>query len=124
MTQMPKSVAGSLWKIGCAGVFAITAFLGSAGSAGATVWQFGDETTYAQSVWGGVPGVDPGATLLAADFDTVYASEAGAIVGSPSGFAIGFTNVASVLAYMPSIGPYAALDSSALNPISTSSGTF
>jgi hypothetical protein len=124
VSQMPKSVAGSLWKIGCAGVFAITAFLGSAGSAGATVWQFGDETTYAQAIWGGVPGVDPGATLLTADFDTVYASEGGVIVGSPSDFTMIFTDTASILAYLPSIYAYAPLDGSALNPISTSSGAF
>jgi hypothetical protein len=113
-----------LWKIASAGVFAITAFLGSTGSAGATVWQFGDETTFAQSLWGGTPGVDPGATLLEADFDTVYASEGCVCVGSPSGFTMIFTEIASVLAYQPSIGPYAALDASVLNPISTSSGAF
>src|SRR5271170_2140472 len=124
VTQMTKSVAGNLRKIACAGVFAITAILGSAGPAVADVWQVGDETTYAQSIWGGVPGVDPGATLLAAEFDTVYASEAGVGVGSPSGFVMSFTDVASVLAYQPSIGPYAPLDASVLNPSSTCSGAF
>jgi len=113
-----------LWKIAGAGVFAITAFLGSAGSAGASVWQVGDETTYGQGIWGGVPGVEPGATLLVADFDTVYGSEGGLGVGSPSGFTMIFTDTADVLAYMPSIGPYAALDASVLNPLSTSSGAF
>jgi hypothetical protein len=120
---MPKSVAGSLRKMGWA-VFAIAAFLGYAASAGASVWQIGDETTYGQGIWGGVPGVDPGATLLAADFDTVYASKGGVIVGSPSGFTMIFTDAASVLAYIPSIGPYAPLNGSALNPISTSAGAF
>jgi hypothetical protein len=120
---MPKSVAGSLRKIGGA-VFAITAFLGCAVSAGASVWQVGDETSYGQGIWGGNPGVDPGATLLVADFDTVYASEGGVIVGSPSGFTMIFTNTASVLAYQPSIGPYAPLNGSALNPLSTSAGAF
>jgi hypothetical protein len=120
---MPKSVAGSLRKIGYA-VFAITAFLGYAVSAGASVWQVGDETTYAQSIWGGTPGVDPGATLLVADFDTVYASTAGVGVGSPSNFVMVFTDTAHILAYQPSIGPYAPLDASVLNPISTASGAF
>jgi hypothetical protein len=123
VTQMQKYVAGSLREIGCA-VFAITAFLGYAVSAAASVWQVGDETSYAQAIWGGDPGVDPGATLLVADFDTVYASEGGAIVGSPSGFTMVFTDTASVLAYMPSINGYAPLDGSALNPISTASGAF
>jgi hypothetical protein len=120
---MPKSVAGSLRKIGCA-VFAITAFLGYAVSASASVWQVGDETTYAQSIWGGVPGVDPGATLLVADFDTVYGSQGGVVVGSPSNFTMVFTDTAHILAYQPSIGPYAPLDASVLNPISTASGAF
>jgi len=121
---MTKSAAENLWKIACAGVFAITAFLGSVGSAGASVWQVGDETTYGQGIWGGVPGVDPGATLLVADFNTVYASKGGVVVGSPSNFTMIFTDTTHILAYQPSIGPYAALDSSVLNPISTSAGAF
>jgi hypothetical protein len=63
-------------------------------------------------------------TLLVADLDAVYESEGGVIVGSPSNFTMIFTDTASILAYQPSIGPYAALDSSALNPISTSAGAF
>jgi hypothetical protein len=121
---MPKSVVQNLRKIGCAGVFAIGAILGYAGSAGATVWQVGDETTFGQGLWGGVPGVDAGATLLVAKFDTVYASQGGVIVGSPSGFTMIFTDSGSVLAYAPSIGVYAPLNGSALNPLSTSSGAF
>jgi hypothetical protein len=120
---MPKSVAGNLRKIGLA-VLAIAAFLGYTASAGASVWQVGDETSYAQAIWGGTPGVDPGATFLVADFDAVYASEGGVIVGSPSAFTMIFTDTASVLAYIPSIGPYAPLNSSVLNPASTSSGAF
>jgi hypothetical protein len=120
---MPRSVAGSLRKIGCA-VFAITSILGSAGSAGASVWQVGDETTYGQGIWGGIPGDQPGATLLVADFDTVYASKGGVVVGSPSNFTMIFTDTPHILAYQPSIGPYAPLDASVLNPISTSSGAF
>jgi hypothetical protein len=124
VAQMTKSVAGNLRKIACAGVLAITAMVGSAGPAGASVWQLGDETSYAQGIWGGVPGVDPGATLLVADFNTVYEPTGGVIVGSPSGFTMIFTDTTHVLAYQPSIGPYAPLDSSVLNPISTSSGAF
>jgi hypothetical protein len=121
--QMPKSLAGSLRKIACARVFAIAALLGYAGSAGASVWQVGDETTYGQGVWG-TPPENVGAVLLAADFDTVYAATGGVIVGSLSGFIMGFTDVDSVLAYQPSLGPYAPLNSSVLNPITTSSGAF
>jgi hypothetical protein len=121
---MTKSVAGNVQKIACAGIFAITAILGSAGPAVADVWQAGDETSYGQGIWGGVPGVEPGATLLVADFNTVYGSKGGVVVGSPSGFTMIFTDTASVLAYLPSILAYAPLDASVLNPISTSSGAF
>jgi hypothetical protein len=117
---MPKSIAGTLRKTGCA-VFAITAFLGYAVSAGASVWQVGDETTYNEGVWGAPPD-DVGAQLLAADFNTVYAG--GAIVGSPSGFVMVFTDSAAVDAYIPSVGAYAPLNTSVLNPLTTSSGAF
>jgi hypothetical protein len=127
---MPKSIAGTLRKTGCA-VFAITAFLGYAVSAGASVWQVGDETTYNQGLWGAGEETNaageevpfPGAALLAADFNTVYASQ-GLIVGSFSGFTMVFTDSAAVETYIPSAGAYAPLNSSVLNPITTSSGAF
>jgi len=122
--MFPDALIAARMAHACGGVFAITAILGSAGSAGATVWQLGEEPTYGQGLWGGDPGIDAGATLLAAGFDTVYASQGGAIVGTPSGFTMIFTASANVLAYMPSIGPDAALNSNVLNPISTSSGAF
>jgi hypothetical protein len=62
--------------------------------------------------------------LLFADFDTVYASTGGVIVGLPSGFTIAFTSAQNVLNYQPSVGPYAPLNASALNPITTASGAF
>ncbi|HEV8038277.1 MAG TPA: PEP-CTERM sorting domain-containing protein [Bryobacteraceae bacterium] len=103
--------------------FAITAFLSFAGPAGADVWQVGDETTYNQGVWGAPPD-NVGAVLLAADFDTVYAATGGVIVGSLSGFTMVFIDVDSVLVYQPSVGPYAPLNSSVLDPVTTSSGAF
>ena len=121
---MPKSVAGSLRRIECARVFAIMAFLGYAVSAAASsVWQVGDETTYNQGVWGAPPN-NVGAELLTAEFNTVYASEGGVIVGSTSGFTMGFTDSTAVDAYEPSVGPYEPLNSNVLNPITTSSGAF
>lgn len=121
---MPKSVAGSLRRIECARVFAIMAFLGYAVSAAASsVWQVGDETTYNQGVWGAPPN-NVGAELLTAEFNTVYASEGGVIVGSTSGFTMGFTDSTAVDAYEPSVGPYAPLNSNVLNPITTLSGAF
>jgi len=97
--------------------------LGHAGAANAGMWNMGDLTTYGESLWGS-PGIDPGATLLLAKFDTVYAPTAGVIVGSPSGFTMTFTDVTSVLNYLPSNGPFAPLNGSVLNPISTASGAF
>jgi hypothetical protein len=98
--------------------------LGCAGAANAGTWKVGDLTTYSQANWGGDPGIDAGATLLLAKFDTVYAPTGGVIVGSDSGFTMAFVDKMSVLGYLPSIGPYAPLNSSVLNPISTASGAF
>ena len=95
------------------------------GTVNADTWQNGDLITYTQDNWGGHPGIDAGATLLVASYDTVYAASFGAVtVGSVSGFTMSFTDAASVLAYMPSIGPFAPLKASTLNPISTASGAF
>ncbi len=87
-------------------------------------WRDGELITYTQASWGGDPGIDPGAMLLVADFDTVYAATFGVSVGSFSGFTMSFTDAASVLAYQPSIGPFGPLNGNVLNPISTASGGF
>jgi hypothetical protein len=87
-------------------------------------WQNGDLTTYNVGSWGGTPGLDAGATLLIAKFDTVYAATGGVSVGSTSRYTMTFTDASNVLAYLPAIGPFAPLDGSVLNPISTASGTF
>jgi hypothetical protein len=105
--------------------FVLAMMLGSAGTANAgTSWQMGDLTTYAQGSWGGDPAFDAGAALLVANFNTVYAAPGAVIVGSPSGFTMIFTDAQSALTYMPSIGPYAPLNGSVLNPVTTSSGAF
>jgi len=105
--------------------------LGCAGSARATVWNVGDLTTYVQASWGGDPvgnppftDPDPGAALLVAHFDTVYGAAFGVTVGSLSGSTLSFTSAANVLAYMPSIGPFAPLNGNELNVTSTPSGGF
>src|SRR2546422_298420 len=46
------------------------------------------------------------------------------IVGSTSGFTMAFTDATSVQTYLPAIGPFAPLNGSVLNPISTSSRGF
>jgi hypothetical protein len=104
--------------------FVLATILGCAGAANADPWLAGDLTTYNQGSWGGDPGIDAGATLLLAKFDTVYAPTGGVRVGSASGFGMIFTDPGSALNYLPSIGPYAPLSGSVVNPLSTSSGAF
>ena len=108
-------------------VFVLAILLGCAGSARATVWNVGDLTTYVQASWGGDPignppftDPDPGAALLVAQFNTVYGATFGVTVGS----FMSFDNAQSVLAYMPSIGQFAPLNGTVLDPISTASGGF
>jgi hypothetical protein len=103
----------------------LAGILANAGTATADTWNAGDLITYVQGSWGGDPGVDAGATLLVAKYDTVYASTFGIVsVGSPSGFTMVFTDASSVLVYLPAIGPFAPLNGNTLNPISTASGAF
>src|SRR5436190_14028498 len=91
----------------------LIALLLNAGPANATLWSAGDLTTYSQGNWGGDPLFpDAGALLLVNHFDTVYAPTSGAIVGSLPGYTMVFTDAASVLAYMPSIGPFGPLTGS------------
>src|SRR5712691_9790 len=98
--------------------------LACASAANADIWHNGDLTTYTQASWGGDPGIDSGAALLDASFDTVYGATFGVTVGSFSRFTMSFTDAGSVRAYMPSVGPFAPLNGTVLNPISTSSGAF
>ena len=111
-------------QLGAFALSAATIFLDSE-CASATTWQNGDLTTYSQGIWGN-PATNAGAMLLLANFDTVYQAAGGVIAGSSSGFTMTFTDATSVIAYMPSVGSYAALNSSVLNPDSgtTSSGAF
>jgi len=98
--------------------------LACAGAANADIWHSGDVLTYTQSSWGGDLGIDAGATLLEASFDAVYGAAGGVVVGSASGFVMVFTDADSVRKYIPSTGPFAPLNSSVVNPISTASGSF
>jgi hypothetical protein len=105
--------------------------LACAGAANADTWKIGDLTTYTQGSWGGCAAncdpsfPDPGAVLLVASYDTVYAGTFGLVtVGSTSKFTLTFTDANSALAYMPSIGFFAPLNGSIVNPISTVSGAF
>lgn len=104
--------------------------LAGAAAANADTWQIGDLTTYTEGSWGGCAAncdpsfPDPGAVLLDASFNSVYAATGGVIVGSASKFTMVFTDATSVRTYMPSIGAFAPLNGSVVNPGSTPSGAF
>ena len=108
----------------------LTLLLACAGAAHADIWHNGDLTTYNQGSWGGCVATcdpsfpDPGAVLLDGSFNTVYAGTGGVIVGSASKFTMVFTDATSVRKYMPSIGPFAPLNGSVVNPGTTVSGAF
>jgi hypothetical protein len=101
----------------------VAAILGSEGTATAGMWNPGDLITFSSGNWGGDPTNQTGAALVVDKFDTVYAAGV-VVVGSPSSFTMAFTDAPSVLAYEPSSGPYAPLNSSVLNPLTTASGSF
>ncbi|HUB71432.1 MAG TPA: hypothetical protein VL984_13505, partial [Acidimicrobiales bacterium] len=83
-------------------------------------WQVGDLTTYDQQGW---VGTDP-AQLLTDDFFTVYLT--GLIVGDNTngGLYIAFDSPQALLAYLPAPGAAGQLNASALDPTSTSAGSF
>ena len=88
-------------------------------------WQNGDVISYSQFSWGET--TFPGGALLSAHYDARYASTFGEIeVGIPglAGHSIIFTGVISVLDYMPSTGPAAALNADLVDPLSSVSGVF
>lgn len=76
--------------------------------------------TYTQGGWGATPRGNNPASILAANFATVYPN--GLTVGS--GFTLRFTSAAAVGAYLPAGGPPAALTASLVNPTSTAAGVF
>jgi hypothetical protein len=103
----------------------LAVLLACAGAASADTWHFGDLTTYTQDNWGGDPSLDAGAALLVNSYDTVYSASFGLVsVGTTSGFTMTFTDADSIRKYLPSIGPFATLNGSVLDPISTASGAF
>lgn len=99
--------------------------LACAGAARADTFSAGQFVTYTEAQWGegGVA-----ASLLTADYDSVYASTSGVVivgvVGNPVEFALAFTSVDAVLAYLPATGTAGPLIASELNPTTTEAGGF
>jgi len=100
----------------CLGIFST--------SARADNWKNGDLTSYGQAEWVS----DPNAiSLFDANFNSVYASDGGALqVGIPGsgGFSLVFTNAGAIQEYLPASGPAGALDADLGNPTSSLSGIY
>ncbi len=91
------------------------------------VWKDGDFVTYSQDSWGGDPAQSPAATLLQANYSSVYASTGGLLeVGVPGagGYSMIWTNVSDLLTYLPATGTSGPLTSDLLDPSSSESGAF
>jgi hypothetical protein len=86
----------------------------------------GDVITYTQGNWGGGFG-QSGASLLAANFDAVYAPSGGVFFvgrGGLIGDSMQFTNAAALLNYLPASGPDGRLLDDYVNPTTTNAGSF
>jgi hypothetical protein len=78
--------------------------------------------SFSQNTWGGDPGAGPPASLVLADFDTLYPS--GFVVGSTAGNFMFFTAGDQLLRYLPSTGPAAPLNVTLVDPTTSISGIF
>jgi hypothetical protein len=98
------------------------AYCASMGTASAATFGAGDFVTYSQDDWGGNPGSNPAAQMLAGQFMAVYGG--GIEVGVPlnAGFSMTFTAASALLNYLPSSGSPASLNADLIDPTSTSSG--
>jgi hypothetical protein len=81
-----------------------------AGAASATTWNAGDMVTYTQSQWGDTPDGSNIATVLDANYNTLYAPFGIFQVGSPLGFTMTFTDAPDLRAYLPAAGAAGPLD--------------
>jgi hypothetical protein len=91
----------------------------------AGTFKAGDFITYTQSSWGD-PASQAG-TLLAAQYNSVYASTFGILeAGIPgaAGFSMRFSSPLTTLAYLPGVGPSGQLTGDLLDPIQSPSGVF
>ena len=104
--------------------FVLTLGLLSSGLARALPWQIGDVITYSQLDWGATPNGTNPASLLVANFNSVYPG--GFEVGLPgsSGSSMIIGDAASMLIYLPASGPPGALTNDLVNPSSSPSGLF
>ncbi len=98
--------------------------MGFAGAASATTWNAGDMLTYTQADWGDIPDGTNIASVLVANYATLYAPFAIFEVGTPAGFLMTFGSSTTLLGYLPAAGTVGPLDSDLLDPLSSASGSF
>jgi hypothetical protein len=89
-------------------------------------WHDGDMLTYTQVEWGAVPNGSNAASILANNYDTLYAPFGLFEIGHHTGpyHSVVFGSSVTLLAYLPTAGPAAVLDADLLDPMSTASGVF
>jgi hypothetical protein len=86
------------------------------------IWHDGDFITYPQAVWGN--SATSAAALLISQFSGVYPLGLEVGIHGTSGFSIIFSVGATVVAYLPALGPAGPLNSDLIDPTSSSAGTF
>ena len=104
-------------------VFAVLLLtLACTGAAHANTFSAGQFVTNPQGAWS----ASPGAALLSADYDTVYAASLHVVtVGLPnSGFTMSFSAPGTILGYLPTAGTPGTLNMDVVDPSSTSAGFF
>lgn len=104
-----------------ASVVVLLALTAARDAEGVTGFQAGDFVTHLQSDWGGIPNGGNAASLLAAEFHSVYVLTPPK-VGDDAGFVMVFTTVSAISGYLPAAGSPGALTSSLLNPPSSPAG--
>lgn len=99
--------------------------LACAGGAKAGGINSGQFVTYTQGDWG-AGGV--AASLLSADYGSVYAGTSGELIVGVTGisgqYALAFSSALTTLDYLPAIGTPGPLTTNLANPATTPSGTF
>jgi PEP-CTERM motif len=111
----------------CAVVAAVLCSVAVSDHSLAQPFATGDFDIYPQDSWGETPTPTNAAGLLLNNYDSVYDSSLGLVevgIPGPGGFSMLFTNVASVLVYLPANGAIGTLTSDRLDPSSTTSGLF
>jgi hypothetical protein len=87
----------------------------------------GDFITYPQASWGDTPAAGNAASLLADNYNAVYAASGGVFeVGFPGifGYSAQFTSAGALLNYLPQSGPDGRLLADYVNPLTTNAGRY